>query len=238
MTLVKYTAVYQRRDEAHMVLGRGKGEANPDMVAVNQETGEQQLVNFDRVDVITLPEEMSPSDYEEWADEHHNDILENYVPMNKEQARDLNLLAVSKHRADEEVTVRSQRKEEEGEEIDAYVDDDGTVRQESNGAAFNADVYEIIDGDGHLEAYRDAFLVALSIQLDERPDEIFSVENVPEAAPEDFSPQRVIAAYDGVQVWLLNDDGPVQAFYDEDESWGEPGDVEAVADEIERRMER
>jgi hypothetical protein len=58
---------------------------------------------------------------------------------------DLNLLTVDSDRAGEEVRVQSTQDHiASPTEVDAYVDDDGTVRQESNGAAFNADVYEII----------------------------------------------------------------------------------------------
>lgn len=58
----------------------------------------------------------------------------------------LNLLEVDPDRAGEEVRVRSTQ-EHVGltVEIDGYVDEDGIVRQESNGASFNADVYEVVE---------------------------------------------------------------------------------------------
>lgn len=51
------------------------------------------------------------------------------------------LLEVDESRAGEEVTVQNT---ESAELFDAYVDDDGTVRVEENGAAFNEYVYTIV----------------------------------------------------------------------------------------------
>jgi hypothetical protein len=59
-----------------------------------------------------------------------------------EQTNRLNLLRVSESRAGDEITVVSTGGLVSGREFDAYVDDDGTVRQE-NGAAFNAANYEV-----------------------------------------------------------------------------------------------
>lgn len=59
---------------------------------------------------------------------------------------ELNLLEVSPERAGETVRVRStQDTLSSPTEVEAYVDDDGTVRQESNGAAFNAEVYDVVE---------------------------------------------------------------------------------------------
>ena len=84
------------------------------------------------------------------------------------------------------------------------------------------------------EEYRELFVSAFPIheQMDERPDEVFELENKPETPVADFTRQRVIAAYEGVQVWLLNDNGPLQAFYDEDEEWGRTGSPSEVAQEV------
>ena len=56
----------------------------------------------------------------------------------------LNILTVDESRAGETLKVES-AKDVVGApaSIEAYVDDDGTVRQESNGACFNADAYEV-----------------------------------------------------------------------------------------------
>jgi hypothetical protein len=59
---------------------------------------------------------------------------------------ELHILTVAEDRAGESVTVCStQDSVLDNPEVDAYVDDDGTVRQESNGACFNANVYEVIE---------------------------------------------------------------------------------------------
>ena len=143
MTQIKYAAVYRVRDTDRMLLGRGEGEAVQELLQ-EDEDGEQRLIRADRVDVVDLPETYSPHDYARWAETHHDTILKNYAPMDGET--DLNLIRVDEDRAGEELIVRSQRAEhEENKEIDAYVDDDGTVRQESNGAAFNNDVYEVAE---------------------------------------------------------------------------------------------
>lgn len=88
------------------------------------------------------------------------------------------------------------------------------------------------------EHYRFAFLSAFSFhdQLDEREADLYEVENEPENGPDDITLQRVIAAYEQVHVWLLNEDGPLQAYYDTDGTWGMTGDADEVADEIEQRL--
>ena len=88
------------------------------------------------------------------------------------------------------------------------------------------------------EDVRDAFLEFFDPhdRLTEREMDIFEVENIPEDSPAEYTRQRVIAAYDRVHVWLLNDDGPLQAYYDDGGEFGEPGGADEVADEIERRL--
>lgn len=58
---------------------------------------------------------------------------------------ELNLLTVDSERVGEEVVVRSTNSFVTPSEIPGYVAEDGTVRQQSNGAAFNADAYEIVE---------------------------------------------------------------------------------------------
>lgn len=56
----------------------------------------------------------------------------------------LNLLTVPPARSGEKVRVVSGNESLGARaEIDAYVDEDGVVRQEENGACFNADAYEV-----------------------------------------------------------------------------------------------
>ena len=94
---------------------------------------------------------------------------------------------------------------------------------------------ETID-DEVAEQYREAFLAVFDPgELNENSDEVFEEEVFP-FAPDDITLQKVIASYDTGPVWLLTEDGPVQAFYDEDESWGETGSAEDVADEIMEAM--
>lgn len=85
--------------------------------------------------------------------------------------------------------------------------------------------------------WRHAWLAAFDQhdQLEENRDEVFEDEVYPDA-PDDVTLQKVIASYDGVMVWLLNDGGPLQAFYAEQDVWGEPGDEDTVAVEIEETL--
>jgi hypothetical protein len=72
--------------------------------------------------------------------------------------------------------------------------------------------------------------------LKEDTDSIHDVECAGDL-PDDVTLQRIVAAYEGVQVWLLNEDGPLQAFYEEGEEWGDTGDYEYVAREIAQRLD-
>jgi hypothetical protein len=56
-----------------------------------------------------------------------------------------NLLRVDPEREGETVRVQSTQSTITPTVVEAYVDEDGTVRQEGNGAAFNGDVYEVKD---------------------------------------------------------------------------------------------
>lgn len=87
------------------------------------------------------------------------------------------------------------------------------------------------------EQFREGFISAFDghDELTEREDEIHEVENSGEL-PVDITLQRVVAAYDEVVVWLLNDTGPLQAYYVESEEWGATGSSEEVAAEIEERL--
>jgi len=69
--------------------------------------------------------------------------------------------------------------------------------------------------------------------LSENSDNIHEIEAGESNLPDDYTLQRIVACYEGVQVWLLNDDGPLQAFYTKSETWGEPGDFVEVAREVE-----
>jgi hypothetical protein len=58
----------------------------------------------------------------------------------------LNIIEVSEDRAGEDVVVRStQDTITAPNKVEAYVDDDGVVRQQGNGACFNDDVYEVVE---------------------------------------------------------------------------------------------
>lgn len=87
------------------------------------------------------------------------------------------------------------------------------------------------------ESYRYAFTDAFEYheELTENQDEVYEDEVAGEM-PVDVTLQTVIASYDEVTVWLLNEFGPVQAFYDESGEWGEPGDVTEVASEVAERL--
>ena len=64
-------------------------------------------------------------------------------PENREE---LNLLRVDADREGEQVQVQTKDAVPMNAGlIDANVDEDGTVRQESNGAAFNPDAYEVVE---------------------------------------------------------------------------------------------
>ena len=78
------------------------------------------------------------------------------------------------------------------------------------------------------ESYRYAFIDAFEYheELTEKQYEAY----------EDLTHQTVIASYGTVTVWLLNESGPVQAYYGESGEWGEPGDVTEVASEVAERL--
>lgn len=75
--------------------------------------------------------------------------------------------------------------------------------------------------------------------LEEVEEDIHSVEPISDTDNE-YTRQRIVASYGSpeqqVQIWLLNETGPLQAFYEESEEWGEPGDYEEVAREVEERV--
>jgi hypothetical protein len=90
--------------------------------------------------------------------------------------------------------------------------------------------------DERAKNWRHAWLAAFDQhdELNENEDEVLEDEVFPDA-PDDVTLQKVIASYDGVMVWLLNESGPLQAYYVGDE-WGEPGDEDEVAAEIEETL--
>lgn len=72
-------------------------------------------------------------------------------------------------------------------------------------------------------------------KLLEQDTEVLSDEIFPNA-PDNTTLQKVIASYDKATVWLLNSDGPLQAFYYTEEEWGETGDVNEIVEELEERL--
>ena len=88
------------------------------------------------------------------------------------------------------------------------------------------------------EQYRAGFIEEFEGHdtLTEEEHNIHEIEAGEIHLPDDYTLQRIVASYEEVQVWLLNDFGPLQAFYVEDEAWGKSGDCEDVAREIEERL--
>lgn len=88
---------------------------------------------------------------------------------------------------------------------------------------------ETIDNEVAQE-WRDAFLQEFS-----KHDELDEISN--EVLTDDVTLQKLIAPYENVQVWLLNSDGPLQAYYSEKEAWGDThNNAKDVAAEIEKEI--
>lgn len=87
------------------------------------------------------------------------------------------------------------------------------------------------------EGYRETFTNEFEGHdtLTEYEDAAHTIEEA-DALPDDVTLQRIVASYEGVEVWLLNETGPLQAFYEETQTFGETGNVEAVAREMEERL--
>lgn len=98
------------------------------------------------------------------------------------------------------------------------------------------DTHDVISREDS-EYWREQFLDSFDLhdELVENEDDIHEVEAAGDL-PSDVTLQRIIASYEGVQVWLLNDYGPLQAFYTESEEWGDTGSSMEVADEVANRL--
>lgn len=141
MTLVQYATVYQSEPTDRVLLARGRCEKTQEMMRESPD-GAQEIVRMHRVDVLELPEPMSPTEYQHWSEEHSEEILDNYAPLEPDMSLDL---LTMKGMEGERVEVTPTVDHVEEDRIEAYVDQDGIVRQLTNGAAFNENTYMIAD---------------------------------------------------------------------------------------------
>lgn len=84
------------------------------------------------------------------------------------------------------------------------------------------------------EAARESFISTFGLHdaLVERSDEIFAIEDPDDSVADSYVRHRLIAAYDGIDVWMLDEDGPFQAYYYEDSTFGTVGSTSEVANEV------
>jgi hypothetical protein len=87
------------------------------------------------------------------------------------------------------------------------------------------------------EQWRNAFVETFDKHdaLTEREEDIHAVENAGDL-PDSVALQRTVAAYEEAYVWLLNEGGPLQAFYSEEGEWGNTGGIDTVAEEMSERL--
>jgi len=89
MTLVKYYTIYEvQNGDGDFILARGKQPKTDMFMSLNEDTGNYDPVIAQRQTIDELPEPMSLSEYDQWADENAHDVLNEWVEENVETEYD------------------------------------------------------------------------------------------------------------------------------------------------------